>query len=125
EVLKGPASLLFGSAAIGGAVNIVDGRVPTAPLGLPLAGRAELRYGSGADLGVGAVRLDGDAGRLSWHVDAFRRHAGDVGIPGHALSAERVAGEIAEGEDPDHLARGRLPNSRLATDGGALGASWF
>jgi len=27
EVLKGPATLLFGSGAIGGAVNVVDGRI--------------------------------------------------------------------------------------------------
>ncbi|KFN48614.1 TonB-dependent receptor [Arenimonas composti] len=125
EVLKGPASLLFGSAAIGGAVNVVDGRVPTAPLGLSVGGRAEVRYGSGAGLGVGALRLDGDAGALSWHVDGFRRSAGDVGIPGHALSPGRIAEELAEGEDPDHFTHGRLPNSRLASDGGAVGASWF
>ena len=30
EVLKGPATLLYGSGAIGGAVNVVDGRVPEA-----------------------------------------------------------------------------------------------
>src|SRR5690606_6225247 len=28
EVLKGPASLLYGNGAIGGAVNVVDGRIP-------------------------------------------------------------------------------------------------
>jgi iron complex outermembrane receptor protein len=28
EVLKGPATLLYGSGAIGGAVNVVDGRIP-------------------------------------------------------------------------------------------------
>lgn len=28
EVMKGPATLLYGSGAIGGAVNVVDGRTP-------------------------------------------------------------------------------------------------
>ena len=28
EVLKGPATLLYGSGAIGGAVNVIDGRIP-------------------------------------------------------------------------------------------------
>src|SRR5690606_18519294 len=30
EVLKGPATLLYGSGAIGGAVNVIDGRIPEA-----------------------------------------------------------------------------------------------
>lgn len=32
EVLKGPATLLYGSGAIGGVVNIVDGRIAEKPL---------------------------------------------------------------------------------------------
>ena len=36
EVLKGPATLLYGSGAIGGAVNVIDGRVPEATTGQPL-----------------------------------------------------------------------------------------
>src|SRR5687768_2568593 len=28
EILKGPATLLYGSGAVGGAVNVVDGRIP-------------------------------------------------------------------------------------------------
>ena len=43
EVLKGPATLLYGSGAIGGAVNVVDGRIPEAVTEQPLQGRAELR----------------------------------------------------------------------------------
>jgi iron complex outermembrane receptor protein len=125
EVLKGPATLLYGSGAIGGAVNVVDGRVPTARRGKPLSGRAELRHGTGADEGVGMVRLDGDAGAMTWHVDAFRRHAGDVRIPGFALSEHLREEQIAEGEVPEHFARGRLPNSALDTHGGAIGATWF
>src|SRR5690606_19324308 len=36
EVLKGPASLLYGNGAIGGAVNVVDGRIPEAATARPL-----------------------------------------------------------------------------------------
>src|SRR5690606_5955403 len=39
EVLKGPATLLYGSGAIGGAVNVVDGRIPEAQPLAPLQGR--------------------------------------------------------------------------------------
>ena len=125
EVLKGPATLLYGSGAIGGAVNVVDGRIPTAPAGRAVAGRAELRYDTGTDGQVAAARVDADAGRLTIHADAFRREAGDVAIPGTAFSPSLVAEEIAERESPDHFARGRLPNSALTTLGGAIGASVF
>ena len=59
EVLKGPATLLYGSGAIGGAVNVIDGRVPEAVTAQPLQGRAELRAGSVNDEKTGMVRLDG------------------------------------------------------------------
>src|SRR5690554_2807027 len=36
EVLKGPATLLYGSGAIGGAVNVIDGRIPEAATFEPL-----------------------------------------------------------------------------------------
>lgn len=125
EVLKGPATLLYGSGAIGGAVNVVDGRVPTEPVGRAMSGRAEIRHGSAADENTGAGRLDMDAGPVTFHADFFRRDAGDYDIPGYAFSPGLVAEEVAEGEELDHFARGKLPNSSLTTQGGAFGASWF
>lgn len=125
EVLKGPATLLYGSGAIGGAVNVVDGRIPTAPAGDAVTGRAELRHDSGSEGTTAMARFDGDAGALTLHADAFRRDTGDVAIPGFAFSDELRAEAIADGEDPDHFARGHLPNSALTTLGGAFGASVF
>lgn len=125
EVLKGPATLLYGSGAIGGAVNVVDGRIPTAPVGKAMSGRAEIRHGSAADENVGMARLDADAGAVTLHVDAFRRDSGDYEIPGFAFSPALVAEELAEGEELEHFARGTLPNSALQTQGGGIGASWF
>ncbi|HEX4854511.1 TonB-dependent receptor [Arenimonas sp.] len=125
EVLKGPATLLYGSGAIGGAVNVVDGRVPTRRVGRDVAGRAEVRHGSAADENTAMFRLDADAGPWTFHADGFRREASDVRIPGYAYSPELVAEEIEEGVSPDELAQGRLPNSSLSTLGGAVGATWF
>ena len=125
EVLKGPATLLYGSGAIGGAVNVVDGRIPTAPVGKAASGRAEIRHGSAADENTGMARFDGDAGALTLHVDAFRRESGDYRIPGFAFSPALIAEELAEGEELEEFARGRLPNSALTTQGGGIGASWF
>src|SRR3546814_8932275 len=116
-------SLLYGSGAIGGAVNVVDGRVPQAVTDEPLQGRAELRAGSVNDEKTGMARLDGTSasGNLVFHFDALHRETGDYDIPGYAESAEHMA---EEGEVPDPATRGTLATSALRTDSGALGVSW-
>src|SRR5690606_21791702 len=137
EVLKGPASLLYGNGAIGGAVNVVDGRIPEAATSRPLEGRAALRAGRVNDERTGMLRLDGTSasGRLVFHIDALHRETGDVDIPGYAESAalrdEHGHDDHDHGHDHGHDdhddedARGRLPNSFVRTDSGALGLSWI
>ncbi|HEY0660402.1 MAG TPA: TonB-dependent receptor [Lysobacter sp.] len=124
EVLKGPATLLYGSGAIGGAVNVVDGRIPEAVTEQPLQGRAELRGGTVNDEKTGMLRLDGTSasGNFVFHFDALHRETGDYDIPGFAESAAQLA---SEGEEPDPATRGLLPNSFVRTDSGALGVSWI
>ena len=122
EVLKGPATLLYGSGAIGGAVNVVDGRIPEMLPDAPLEGRAELRGGSVNDERTGMFRLDGYAGRFAFHFDALHREAGDYSIPGFAESAAHLA---EEGETPDPADAGTLGNSAVRTDSAALGVSWI
>lgn len=122
EVLKGPATLLYGSGAIGGAVNVIDGRIPEALPDAPLAGRAELRGGSVNDERTGMFRLDGGAGQFAFHFDALHRETGDSSIPGFAESAAHLA-EAGEMPDPD--AAGTLGNSAVRTDSAALGLSWI
>jgi iron complex outermembrane receptor protein len=46
EVLKGPAALLYGGTAIGGAVNVIDRRVPPAIPKSGLEGAFSTRYNS-------------------------------------------------------------------------------
>ncbi|GAB3743999.1 TonB-dependent receptor [Lysobacter olei] len=123
EVLKGPATLLYGSGAIGGAVNVIDGRVPEAVTDQPLQGRAELRAGSVNDEKTGMVRLDGTSasGNLVFHFDALHRETGEVEIPGQAESAWLLA---EHGEEADPANEGRLPNSFVRNDSAALGVSW-
>ncbi|MDH5821779.1 TonB-dependent receptor [Luteimonas sp. RD2P54] len=130
EVLKGPATLLYGSGAIGGAVNVVDGRIPEAPTTEPLEGRAELRAGSVADERTGMVRLDGTnaAGNLVFHFDALHRETGDYDIPGYAEHQHADGDEDHDEDHDDHhdeeQVYGTLPGSALRTDAGALGVSW-
>ena len=122
EVLKGPATLLYGSGAIGGAVNVIDGRIPEEQPIDPLQGRAELRAGSVNDARSGMARLDGGAGDFAFHFDALHRETGDIAIPGFAESASHLA---EEGETPDPSDAGTLANSALRTDSAALGVSWI
>ena len=80
EVLKGPSTLLYGSGAIGGVVNVVDGRVPECRATNGSSGRAEARrqrqrrlhrhgtFGCGTD-------------RFAFHVDGVYRDNGDYDTP--------------------------------------------
>ena len=83
EILRGPASLAYGSGAIGGLVNIVNDRIPT-ELAPHASGEAELRVGSvdrSTGLGFSAER---SAGNIGLHVDGSVSDAGDYRIPGAA-----------------------------------------
>lgn len=78
EVLKGPSTLLYGSGAIGGVVNVVDGRIHESALGTPFSGRAEIRGNSNSGGGTAMARVDGKAGALNLHVDALKRDLGSI-----------------------------------------------
>ncbi len=83
EVLKGPATLLYGSGAIGGVVNIVDGRIAERPLDETFKGRAELRYDSVNRGRTAMARFDasGADGALVLHADGVYRDQDDYDTP--------------------------------------------
>lgn len=83
EVLKGPATLLYGSGAIGGVVNVVDGRIAESALGEPLRGRAEARLDSVNEGRTGMFRVDaqGADGALVLHADGVYRDQDDYDTP--------------------------------------------
>jgi iron complex outermembrane receptor protein len=122
EVLKGPATLLFGSGAIGGAVNVADGRIARDLPEEPLSGRAEVRGSTVNDERSGMFRLDGVNGNWVLHVDGLVRDTGDYDIPGYAAAHP----EGHDGHDGEEApVRGTLPNSSIKTRAGALGATWL
>lgn len=112
EVLKGPSTLIYGSGAIGGAVNVVDGRIPRAAPEGGMQGRAQVYADSGADTRGAAARLDVGSSRFVLHADAFIRDSDDYEVPGFANADA----------DADDL-RGIVENSAVETSGGALGFS--
>lgn len=80
EVLKGPGTLLFGSGAIGGVVNVVDGRVPTTPVD-GLDGRAELGGNTVDNSHVALGRLRTGNGEFALTVDFADRDGEDFASP--------------------------------------------
>ncbi|WUR13717.1 TonB-dependent receptor [[Empedobacter] haloabium] len=111
EILRGPAALLYGSGAIGGLVNVVNERIPTALEAKP-TGQAEARY-STVDKGRNASgTVDAAFGKIAVHVDGNWRLTDDYKIPD-----TRVL------NDPDS-ASGRLPHSDTHERNAGLGASF-
>jgi len=116
EIIRGPASLLYGSTAAGGIVNIVDSRIPKDPSEQAVAGAIEVRGDTAAEERGLVGRLDGGSGAFAWHLDGFTRETENVDIPGFATAdpAERSPEEQS----------GTLANSYSETEGYAGGLSW-
>jgi iron complex outermembrane receptor protein len=154
EILHGPAVLLYGSQAIGGAINVLDRRIPRVSPDEPFHLHAIGAYGSAADERSIGAAIDvplTDTG-LVFHIDGSFRKTGDLEVGGFVLSPELrgeqleiAAEEAAEGHAEEaaealELAgqRGRIGNSAteqktagaglaLIREGGSLGVSlsWF
>jgi iron complex outermembrane receptor protein len=128
EVLRGPSALLFGSAAIGGVVNVIDARIPrrVPDEGVHVAGI--LTYGSAANERSANATLDVPIAE-NWviHADGNYSKTDDLRIGGFVLSRELRA-EAAASDDPGVRAlaqlRGRLPNTAAETSDVALGIAF-
>lgn len=120
EILRGPATLLFGSGAVGGVVNIVDGRIPTQFSADADRAALEARVDSASEERTLVGRLDLGSESIRVHVDGFDRETRDVDIPGYAFSSAEREEHLAE-EPEERFERGVLENSASDTRGGALG----
>jgi iron complex outermembrane receptor protein len=135
EVIRGPATLRYGSQAIGGVVEAINNRVPerlpcapSTPASTPGFAKAPLSGGGmqpcanvemrGAmttvDQGLnGGILLDAGAGNFAVHADAFGRTAQDYSIPAYPYRFE-----------PGRPFNGKQPNSSLRSDGFSVGGSY-
>ncbi|WP_037503927.1 TonB-dependent receptor [Sphingomonas jaspsi] len=115
EVLHGPASLVFGSSAVGGVVNVIDSRIPRAVPDDGVKAKGLLGYGTAANerLASGAVDV-GLGAHLVAHGDVSWTRNDDLRIGGHVLAKPLRDAALASG-DPDIQAladlKGKLPNS--------------
>lgn len=118
EIIRGPSTLLYGSSAIGGVVNLIDPRIPRESSVHAITGFAQLQGATVSDEVNGAASLNGSAGDVAWHASGLLRNTDDYRIPGPAVALPaQEPGEM-------HQDLGFLPNSALETSTGSLGASW-
>jgi iron complex outermembrane receptor protein len=140
EVLRGPAVLLYGSQAIGGAVNVIDKRIPQRLLDEPFHLDAIAAADTASELRQGGVSLDLPVGsRFVVHVDGAYSRTDDIEIPGFVLSRDLRADVLAEADEEaaeGHLdeaaelrelagLRGVLPNSATETWSANAGFAFF
>ena len=140
EVLRGPAVLLYGSQAIGGAVNVIDKRIPRSIPDEPIHVDAlasydtvndEYRVGGSVDAPLG--------GGFVAHVDGSYLNSGDVHVPGYVLSDSLRADVLAEADEhegdgePEEAAelrelagqKGVVPNTFVETKSVNGGLAFF
>lgn len=122
EIVRGPATLLYGSGAMGGVVNVIDGRIPREVATTAFSGNVMGLAGTVADERTGAVQFNGGGGSWAWHLSGLRRETGDYAIPGYA--ARDHGDEEPSGGTEEEELFGVLPNSAVETKRGALGLSW-
>lgn len=117
EILRGPATLFYGSGAIGGVVNVVDDRVPQST---DTNGEWRLQQDSVADDKLVSASGNTGIGSMGLHLDGFWREADNYKIPG---AAEVETEEEHEEEGHEHNHSNRLANSWSEGKGFNIGAS--
>jgi iron complex outermembrane recepter protein len=133
EILRGPSALLYGGGAIGGAVNLLDRKIPTEVPDGGVDGAVEFRGGTADGERTGVVGLTAGAGNFAIRLEAMDRTSDDYDIPSYLHAHEDHEDEDHEDEDEedhdhDHdeegpvtSVEGTFNDTRTLT----LGASWI
>ena len=125
EVLRGPSTLLYGSSAMGGVINVIDNRIPDSVPETLIEGEVEQRYNSVNEGKSTAFKLEGGQGILAWHLDGFFRESIPMQIPGLAIdeAAEAESHDEENSEAEVFNSDGRLLNTNARTHSGTAGFS--
>lgn len=116
EVLRGPSALLYSAGAMGGVVNVLDGKIPTQKPANGIEGSAQVegstaaRQAAGAFSLTGATPLQNSMGSLVLHAEGVARNAGDY--------------RVGSGWTQNGQSLSKVPGSFNHTDTGSLGLSW-
>ena len=126
EIVRGAGTLLYGSSAAGGVINVFSGRIPRT---LPEGGiDGSIRIGgSTVDSAIETAggfdaKLTGDeTSGLIFHGEGAYRKTEDYKIPGYPRSTRL---RIEEGPDPVNDTYGVERNSALESKSGSVGLSY-
>ena len=130
EIMRGASTLLYGSNAVGGVVNIIDNRIPNYIPEMGVSGKVRLSVDSVSNDRSGGGTVNVALGnKVVLHVDGYYRKTDNYSIPGFAESAAFRAQE--EAEDHDELEEeheeqfGFVENSDVDNKGGTIGIGWI
>ena len=126
EILRGPSTLLYGSGAIGGVVNVIDNRVPDKKAEKPIGGALNQIYNSALDETSSSLKLEGGESEVAYHLDGFYRNSGNEIIGGQAIdepAARMYDPALAEAPYLQNT-NGFVPNTNARAKGGTAGLSW-
>jgi iron complex outermembrane receptor protein len=123
EVVRGPATLLYGPNAVGGVINAVDGRIPDKRIAESVRGSLSGQFGSINTERGGSFTLEGGLKGFAWHLEGYKTATDDLRIPGYARSERlRKREPLEDGQDEP---RNVLPNSNLQIEGLSGGGSYI
>ena len=124
EVVRGPATLLYGNGAIGGIVNVIDERIPESSFSRPEFA-LEHSHDTNNDENKSVARLNLSLGRLNIYLDGYTRDNSEVEINGYAIDVRALeAEEEHEGEEEEIInSHGFIANSKAQASGHTLGFS--
>ena len=92
RLIKGPATVIYGNNAIGGTVEVKNGRIAESLHDKPLAAtfehRKELVNDHERESYVGKLRTE--LGRFVAQIDGFLRKSNDISIPGLAIQEQAI-----------------------------------
>ena len=120
EILRGPATLLYGGGAIGGVVNVLDNRIPTT-LVEDISGALEYRHDTASDLDNVVGRVDGGSGNFAFHADFLYRDYNDLNIPGEAARERSDAHDDHDGDEHEGEEHGGEDHGEEETTDGYIG----
>lgn len=124
EVLRGPATLLYGSGAMGGVVNIIDNRIPGKMFDKLVDAALEQRFDSTSNETSTAMKVEGGQGNMAYHLDGFYRRRDNMDIGGRGIDTAKVAitdPSLTVTNNP----YGYLNNSGAEAISGSAGLSWI
>jgi len=123
EVLRGPATLLYGSGAIGGVVNVLDNRIPDRLPDRPIGGAFEQRYNSVDGESTTALKIEGGKGNVAFHLDGFNRTHDNLDIGGWAIAEQDARETVPSLPVPLRNSYGFIPNTYARAISGTAGLS--